>query len=77
MKSQVTVKEIDANAFQELKTEAVRRKITVGTALTLAIENWLSSLKKTNGNFSELKQRNWGKGTEHLSEQIDQMLYGE
>jgi len=77
MKTQITVKEVDETTFQELKSEAIIRKITVGTALTLAIENWLSSLKKTKGKLSELKPRNWGPGTEYTSEQADEILYGE
>ena len=44
--TQITVKEVDAKAFQELKSIAVKNKMNVGTALTLAIESWTSSLKK-------------------------------
>ena len=76
--TQITVKEVNEKAFQELKATAVRNKMTIGTALTLAIEQWVSSLKKTKiGKLSELKPRNWGKGTEYSSEQIDEILYGE
>ena len=77
MKTQVTVKEVDEDSFKELKAEAVRRKMGVGAALTLAIENWLSSLKQKKGSLSELKPRNWGPGTEYLSEDVDKVIYGE
>ena len=75
--TQITVKEVNEKAFQELKATAIKGKMTVWTALTLAIENWLSSLKEKKGIFSELKPRNWGHGTERLSEEIDKIIYGE
>ncbi len=76
MKTQITVKEVDEESFKELKAEAVRRKMGVGIALTLAIESWLSSLKQKKGSLSELKSRNWGPGTEYLSEKVDEAIYG-
>ena len=76
-KTQITVKEIDEGAFKELKVEAIRRKMTVGTALTLAINNWLSSLKKTRKSLLEWKPTDWGSGTERLSEEVDEIIYGD
>jgi len=75
--TQITVKEVDEKAFQELRAVAIKSKMTVGAALTLAIENWISSLRKAKGKLSELKPRSWGPGTEYLSEQMDEVLYGE
>ncbi len=75
--TQITVKEVNEEIFRELKAAAVRNKMTVGATLSLAIETWLSQLKKKKGNLSELKSINWGPGTEHLSEQIDEIIYGE
>ncbi len=74
---QITVKEVDEKAFQELKAAAAKNKMPVGVALSLAIETWLSTLRKTKGKLSELKPINWGEGTEHLSEQVDKILYGD
>lgn len=74
--TQITVKEVDKRIFHELKAEAAKRNITVGIALTLAIEKWVSSLKQTQDKLSRLKPRNWGQGTERLSEDIDKILYG-
>ena len=59
------------------KAEAIKRKINVGTALTLAIENWLSSLKKTKKSLLDWKPTNYGSGTEKLSEEVDEVLYGD
>ena len=76
--TQITVKEVDEKTFQELKAAAVKSKMTIGTALTLAIEQWVSSLRKTRlSKLSELKPRKWGNGTERLSEEVDEILYGE
>ena len=75
--TQITVKEVDAKAFQELKSIAVKNKMNVGTALTLAIESWTSSLKKKKKDLLDLKPTKWGLGTEHTSEEIDQIIYGD
>ena len=76
MKTQITVKEVDEKTFHELKAEAARRKMNVGTALTLAIHYWLSS-KKPKKDFVDWKPTSWGAGTERLSEQIDEVIYGD
>ncbi|HIH26348.1 hypothetical protein J4476_03890 [Candidatus Woesearchaeota archaeon] len=77
MKTQITVKEVEDKTFQELKAEAVKRKMSIGTALTLAIENWLSSIKKPRGSLLMWKSTDWGPGTEKLSEQVDEIIYGD
>ena len=75
-KIQVTVKNVDEEAFSELKAEAARKKLQIGIALSLAIEKWLSESKKP-----KLQLTNWntikgGAKTRLLSEQIDSILYG-
>ncbi len=74
---QVTIKEVDEHAFQELKAEAARDKMTIGSALNVAIANWLWTKRKTKANLKDLKPVKWGPGTERLSEQVDEVLYGE
>ena len=76
METQITVKEVDEQSFRKLKAFAVQRKMKVGSALSLAIEFWLSSVKTKKDTLSELKPISWGKGTEHLSEDLDSVLYG-
>ncbi|MBI4450810.1 hypothetical protein HY642_02440 [Candidatus Woesearchaeota archaeon] len=73
---QITVKAVDGSAFQELKAAAARRKMTVGAALSVAIEHWLSSMRKTKGKLSDLPPAKWGRGTERTSDRIDEILYG-
>jgi len=36
-----------------------------------------TELGKKKQKFTSLKPVSWGKGTEHVSEQVDQILYGE
>ena len=76
MTTQITVRDVDENVFQEFKSEAVRQGITMGTALTLAMEKFQVELKKK----KEIKlwePTSWGEGTKHLSEKMDDVLYGE
>ena len=77
MKTQITVKEIDEDSFKELKAFAAKGKITIGAALTLAIKKLLSQTRKKRKDLAELAPINWGPGTEHLSEQIDEVIYGD
>ena len=73
---QVTIKNVDAQAFSELKAEAARKKLPVGRALSLAIENWLSESKKPRLDLGKWKTIKGGLKTRLLSEQADSILYG-
>ncbi len=73
---QVTIKNVDSDAFNELKAEAARKKLPVGGALSLAIENWLSELKKPKMNLSSWKTIKGGSKTKNVSQQVDSILYG-
>lgn len=73
---QITVREVDKNVFQEFKLEAMRQGLTVGTALTLAMEKFRSELEKKQ-KLRLWKPVSWGDGTEHVSEKMDDILYGE
>ena len=73
---QVTIKNVDADAFTELKAEAARKKLPVGRAISLAIENWLSESKKPRLSLGKWKTIKGGLKTRLLSEQVDSILYG-
>ena len=73
---QVTIKNVDADAFSELKAEAVRKKLPVGKALSLAIENWLAESGKLRLPLAKWKMVKGGPNTRLLSEQVDSILYG-
>lgn len=75
METQITVKEVNEQAFRDLKSFAVKNNMNVGAALSLAIESWLTSMKGKKDTLSQLKPINWGKGTERLSEEIDSVIY--
>lgn len=74
---QITVREVDSDTFREFKAEAVARGLTLGAALTLAMMKFKSELKRKRPKFTELQPVSFGPGSEHLSEQIDEILYGE
>ena len=73
---QVTIKNVDEEAFSELKAEAARKKLPVGIALSLAIEKWLSESRKLKLPLTKWKTIKGGPKTRLLSEQIDSVLYG-
>lgn len=74
--TQITVRNVDPDAFREFKTEATRRGMKLGIALTLAMKKFKSGLVKK-GKFTDLKPVSWGQGSEHISEEVDDILYGE
>ena len=75
MNIQITVKNVDEQTFQELKATAIKQKMTLDNALNIAMHSWLTQNRKPKLNLSQWKTFNGGKGTEHLSEQIDDILY--
>lgn len=77
MKTQITVRDVDAGAYKEFKADAIRNGLTLGGALTLAMEKFRSELTKKRSKLSDFKPVDWGKGTERVSEEVDAILYGE
>lgn len=75
-KIQVTIKNVDEGAFSELKAEAARKKLPVGSALSLAIGKWISESKKPLLPLEKWKTIKGGAKTRLVSEQIDSILYG-
>lgn len=73
----ICVKSVDGEIFKEFRAEAVREGLNVGKALNFAMQEWLEkSEKKPKMSILDLKPWNWGKGTERLSEEADEVLYG-
>ena len=73
---QITIKNIQDHVFREFKAESVREGLKVGDSLTLAMKLWLEkSKKKPRMSLLDIKPRDWGKGTEKLSEEIDRIVY--
>ena len=73
---QLSVKNVKDEIFREFKAESVREGLKVGESLTLAMKLWLEkNEKKPKMSLLNLKPRDWGKGTERTSEEIDKILY--
>ncbi len=73
---QLSVKNIKDDVFREFKAESVREGLKVGESLTLAMKLWLEkNEKKPKMSLLNLKPKDWGKGTERTSEEIDRIIY--
>lgn len=75
MGTQITVKDVDEKTFHELKAFAVQHKMAVGSALSMAMHQWLVQLKKPKAKLSNVKPFKGGKETKWLSEKVDEVLY--
>ena len=75
--SNITVRDVNDEVFRDFKAEATKQGMTVGQALTFAMMKFKGELGKPKEKFSSLKPTSWGKGTEYLSEKMDDVLYGE
>ena len=74
----ITIRNISRKLYQEFKAEAARRGLKVGEALTLAIQEFVKSERKS-GTLSilDFEPFDWGEGTETVSEDVDKILYGD
>ena len=72
MYQSTSIRGIDEDTFKEFKLEAQKRDKTVGEAVNEAMLAWLDSKDKIS-----LDERDWGEGTEELSEEYEDELYGE
>ncbi len=75
-KVQVTIKNVDEQAFAELKAEAARKKLAVGAAVSLAIEKWISESKSPKLPLSQWRTVKTDSKSSRLSKEIDSILYG-
>ncbi len=75
----ITIRNVNVDVLQDFKAEAVREKKTFGKALAEALLLWLQSRKahkRQKSSLLNIKPVDFGQGTEHLSENIDNELYG-
>ena len=73
---QLSVRDVDEKVFREFKAAAVRNKLKLGGALNLAMMKFRQELDRKQ-KFIHFKAFKGGKGTEHVSEQVDEILYGD
>lgn len=73
-----TIRNLDEETYRRLKAHAALHGETIGEVLNRAMRAYLSSeqgLEKT-GRFADLPHEDLGEGNEHLSESVDEILYG-
>jgi hypothetical protein len=74
-----TIRNIDEDAYQRLRTWAAHHGLGIGEALSrLVLEHaHLPTQRRRKVSIWSLKPWDWGPGTEHTSEEIDKIVYGE
>jgi hypothetical protein len=73
----ITIRDIDQEVFRDFKAFAIKRKMKLGAAMTLALLKFKSDFQTKKGRLTSFKPFHGGKGTEQSSELIDEILYGE
>ena len=75
----ITIRGLQESIFRKFKARAAEENVTLGNALSQAMEAWLKKGEagEPRAKLSDLKITNWGKGTERSSEEIDRIAYGE
>lgn len=72
-----TIRNLDDNAYRALKARAALEQRPIGELVSDAIRQYLVRpvpADKT-GSLADIQPWDFGTGTEHLSEQIDEILY--
>ncbi|MBS7635655.1 hypothetical protein KEJ34_09320 [Candidatus Bathyarchaeota archaeon] len=74
----ITIRGLNEEVFRRFKAKAVEEGMKLGEAFTQAMEMWIRQ-RETEHRTSllEIKPFDWGEGTERVSIEIDQILYGE
>lgn len=74
----ITIKNIDDELYHKFKTEAVQAGLTIGEAVNDAIQAWIVNKNKKAPKYSflEFTGFDFGDGTENLSKDYGQYLYG-
>ncbi len=73
----ITIRNLQETIFRRFKARAVEEDMKLGDALTQAMEMWLGMRKeKPKHKLTGLPMSDWGKGNEHVSKNVDKILYG-
>ncbi|MBS7610323.1 hypothetical protein KEJ19_07185 [Candidatus Bathyarchaeota archaeon] len=73
----ITIRGLDERVFKRFKAKAVEEGMKLGEAVTQAMEMWIRQRSvKPKASLLDIKPFNWGEGTEKVSVEIDQILYG-
>jgi plasmid stability protein len=73
-----TIRNLDEGAFRRLKARAAAEGKTIGEALNEAMRAYTAGWPAFEKRRSILhsKPEDFGKGTEHLSDEVDAIVYG-
>ena len=80
-KTFIGVREVDEETFREFRAKAIQEKMKLGIALTKAMQKYIEENKQTNRKtgvdaLMKVKPFDFGPGTENLSNEIDEIVYG-
>jgi Flp pilus assembly protein TadB len=78
-KMDITIRDIDEELYRRAKARAALMETTIGRVLNMAIERWLEDEQediRRKGFTQILSPIRFGKGTEHASERVDELVYG-
>ena len=77
METQVSIRNINKDVFNEFKALTVKKRIKLGRALTIAMMEWLNEEREiSKKNLLKMKSWDWGKDTENTSKEVDKIMYG-
>ena len=73
-----TIRNIDEGAYRALKAWAAHHDMSIGEALSEMIRAHVSRPDpwRKSGTLLDLPQLDFGKGSEHTSDEIDAIVYG-
>lgn len=74
-----TIRNIDEEAYRRLRTYAAHEGKSIGEALSELVLRHveLPQRRRPKVSFWDLRPTGWGPGTEHTSEEVDKIVYGE
>jgi plasmid stability protein len=74
-----TIRNLDEETYRALRSRAVLQGRKVGDLINEAIRAYLEATASTHGRLSlrDLKPEPFPEGNEHLSEEIDEIVYGD
>jgi plasmid stability protein len=73
----ITIRNLDASVFRKFKARAVQEGMKLGEAVAQAMDMWTKrGTAKQRGRLLEIEPFDWGEGTQKVSVEIDQILYG-
>ena len=78
-KVDITIRDIDDELYREAKSRAALMETTIGRVVSMALEKWLEEQSSGRGRKSlveNLRPVRFGKGSEHSSGRVDELVYG-